>query len=102
MTIAICYNPCVHGYGFTFCTPAAQLGWEYQIDGLMQERCNSSVLAMELRLSCINPIRCSMSLWSEDMYVSDVLADFKSLSNMFDFMNIHLGQEIKQNLITIP
>ena len=26
-----------------------------QIDGLMQERCNSSALAMELRISCINP-----------------------------------------------
>ena len=26
-----------------------------QIDGLMQEKCNSSVLAMELCLSCINP-----------------------------------------------
>ena len=25
------------------------------INGLVQERCNSSVLAMELRLSCINP-----------------------------------------------
>ena len=25
------------------------------IDGLMQERRNSSALAMELRLSCINP-----------------------------------------------
>ena len=28
------------------------------IDGLMQERCNSSALAMELRLSCINPLIC--------------------------------------------
>ena len=27
----------------------------YHIDGLVQERQNSSVLAMELRLSCINP-----------------------------------------------
>ena len=26
-----------------------------QIDGLVQERRNSSVLAMELRLSCTNP-----------------------------------------------
>ena len=26
-----------------------------QIDGLVQERRNSSALAMELRLSCINP-----------------------------------------------
>ena len=29
------------------------------IDGLVQERRNSSVLAMELRISCINP-----SIWS--------------------------------------
>ena len=31
------------------------------IDGLEQERCNSSVLAMELSLSCINPSICSYS-----------------------------------------
>ena len=30
----------------------------YQVDGIVQERRNSSVLAMELRLSCINPSRC--------------------------------------------
>ena len=30
------------------------------LDGLVQERCNSSVLAMELRLSCTNP---SISFW---------------------------------------
>ena len=29
-----------------------------QIDGLVQERHNSSALAMELRLSCINPSKC--------------------------------------------
>ena len=27
----------------------------WHIDGLMQERCNSSALALELRLSCNNP-----------------------------------------------
>ena len=32
------------------------------IDGLVQERHNSSVLAMELRLSCINPSICHWSL----------------------------------------
>ena len=31
------------------------------IDGLMQERRNSGVLAMELRLSCINPSICSVA-----------------------------------------
>ena len=29
-----------------------------EIDGLMQERGNSSALAMELCLSCINPLKC--------------------------------------------
>ena len=29
------------------------------IDGLVQGRCNSSALAMELRLSCTNPSTCS-------------------------------------------
>ena len=28
------------------------------IDGLVQERCKSGVLAIELRLSCTNPLRC--------------------------------------------
>ena len=30
-----------------------------QFDRLVQERRNSSALAMELRLSCINPLHCS-------------------------------------------
>ena len=33
--------------------------WEYHIDGLVQEKRNSSALAMELRLLCTNP-----SIWS--------------------------------------
>ena len=32
----------------------------YQIDGLVQERRNSSALAMELLLSCTNPSKCVM------------------------------------------
>ena len=32
-------------------------GW--YIEGLMQERRNSSALAMELRLSCIDPLICN-------------------------------------------
>ena len=31
----------------------------HYIDGLVQERRNSSALAMELRLSCINPTKCA-------------------------------------------
>ena len=37
-----------------------------QIDGLVQERCNSSALAMELRLSCTNP-----SKWVNSLVPSD-------------------------------
>ena len=33
----------------------------YDIDGLVQERRNSSALAMELRLSCTNPSKYSQS-----------------------------------------
>ena len=32
-----------------------QAGHDIHIDGLVQERRNSSALAMELRLSCTNP-----------------------------------------------
>ena len=35
--------------------------WQY-IDGLVQERCNSSALALELHLSCTNPSSHSMTL----------------------------------------
>ena len=38
---------------------------EDQINALVQERCNSSALAMELRLSCTNPLR-----WSYDHLIS--------------------------------
>ena len=31
----------------------------HKIDGLVQERFNSSALAMELRLSCTNPLKSS-------------------------------------------
>ena len=33
-----------------------------KIDGLVQERCDPSVLAMELRLSYINPSKCTYTL----------------------------------------
>ena len=32
------------------------ISWIGDIDGLVQERCNSSASAMELRLSCTNPL----------------------------------------------
>ena len=34
-----------------------------QFNVLVQERCNSSALAMELRLSCINPLNWCILLW---------------------------------------
>ena len=55
-----------HIYPWGLSVPGLTLSWFYsqhyhgvmaikQIDGLVQERRNSSALAMELRLSCINP-----------------------------------------------
>ena len=38
------------------------------IDGLVQERCNSSALAMELRLSCINPQICNDLDWDYSLH----------------------------------
>ena len=35
------------------------LHFSVQIDGLVQEKCNSSALAMVLGLSCTNPLKCS-------------------------------------------
>ena len=39
-------------------------GIHHQIDGLVQERRNSSVLAMELRLSCTNSSKCYSNISS--------------------------------------
>ena len=38
--------------------------WWDHIDGLVQERRNSSALAMELRLSCTNPSISWTNVWS--------------------------------------
>ena len=43
------------------------------IDGLMQERRNSSSLAMVLRLSCINTSRYGVGSWAFIKYEDDVL-----------------------------
>ena len=56
----------INNNSLVLCTPytcenitAALRKVQQHIDGLVQERCNSSALAMELCLSCINPpIRC--------------------------------------------
>ena len=69
------------------------------IDGLVQERCNFSALAMELRLSCTNP-----SIWSHTDIISlkthwnDVLyfqEKFASLSLAFKTDKLTLEQRIE-------
>ena len=37
------------------------ISWHHQVDGLVQQRRNSSALAMGLRLSCTNPLMCNIS-----------------------------------------
>ena len=49
--------------------------WSYRVDGLVQERCNSSALAMEFRLSCTNlsmwQLRfCVLDIWCHHIYVT--------------------------------
>ena len=41
-----------------------------QLDGLVQERCNFSVLAMELHLSCTNPLNCKLETNGYDNVLS--------------------------------
>ena len=36
-----------------------------QVDGSVQERCNSSALTMGLRLSCTNPSKCAEAPFSD-------------------------------------
>ena len=43
------------------------------IDGLVQERRNSSVLAMELRLSCTNPSICSVECVSKNNSILSII-----------------------------
>ena len=42
----------------------------YNIDGLVQERRNSSALAMEFRLSCTNPSTCATCIWHRRVMVN--------------------------------
>ena len=51
----------------------------YCIDGPVQERRNSSALAEELRLSCINPTVCTHRLVIRWCYGLDVVVNFKTL-----------------------
>ena len=58
-----------------------------QIDGLVRERCNSSVLAMELCLSCINPLKCdhSYEIYFVDMMLISHQANIRPVST--DLLN---------------
>ena len=42
-------------YSLDVCPITMHYNYTHEIDGLVQERRNSSALAMELRLSCTNP-----------------------------------------------
>ena len=53
----------IHIDGFLYRSRGYCLGSHFNIhiDGFVQERCNSSALAMELHLSCINPSICHLT-----------------------------------------
>ena len=46
----------MYTYGWDWSVDYAKVYGRPHIDGLVQERCNSSVLAMELHLSCSKPL----------------------------------------------
>ena len=59
------------------------------IDELLQERRNSSALAMELRLPCSNPSICKMDLkrWSNFFLVTNLYHNFLHIKSVFHFQN---------------
>ena len=63
----------------------------YQIDGLVQERCNSIANALELHLSCNNPSKCKyrMYVWS-DHWIRQIA--FHNKENKHDFIKTETGQ----------
>ena len=68
----------------------------YDIDGLVQERRNSSALAMELRLSCTNPsILSYIWLCQESMIVSLHCCGYKCICKVdricYDTKSIHMS-----------
>ena len=54
----------------------SHLLWSIHIDGSVQERRNSSVLAMELRLSCIDPSMYCLSLETKGPNIAIVVVKF--------------------------
>ena len=66
--------------------------WSVYIDGLMQERRNSSALAMELRLSCINP-----SIFCEQM-THEIWMNFTIWLNLWTVTSYMMMVISSQNL----
>ena len=62
----------------------------HDIDGLVQERRNSSALAMELRLSCTNPVICDITVIELTHWGRDKMAFiFQTIfSNAFPWMKM--------------
>ena len=54
--------------GILFVDVNLSIPW-HQSDGLVQERCNSSALAMELRLSCTNPSSSTCVCMNSSMWI---------------------------------
>ena len=72
----------------------------FHFDGLMQDRCNSSALAIEIRLSCINP-----SIWlhtiSHEMFICDQLYSACTIL-LWHFLKTFIGfPEKKKSSLTI-
>ena len=59
--IVICCQVIWINYSY-WSTPGICVSVHIYIDGLVQERCNSSALVMELYLSCTNPLICHCSI----------------------------------------
>ena len=68
------------------------LWWSVHIDGFVQERRNSIVTALELRLSCTNPSICADQNGSTFEVVVSIRVDFKSLRypKGSKYMNLHV------------
>ena len=70
----------------------SNVGSHFRIDGLVQERRNSSALAMELRLSCTNPLKC-IFLKEDDCILEETPLKImlKGLVNSWKYVSTGLG-----------
>ena len=60
--------------------------WRHHIDGLVQERRNSIASAMELRLSCTNPMICCvyfLGRWVSSHYTADMEAESDNIQSTY-------------------